>query len=33
MIVLIVVIAYTLRRDIDDARSGHETARTVVSGE
>jgi TRAP-type C4-dicarboxylate transport system permease small subunit len=33
MIVLIVVIAYTLIRDIDDARTGHESAKSVVKGE
>jgi len=33
MLVLIVVIAYTLTRDIDDAKTGRESVRTVVSGE
>jgi TRAP-type C4-dicarboxylate transport system permease small subunit len=33
MIVLIVVIFYTLTRDINDIKTGQESARTVVSGE
>jgi TRAP-type C4-dicarboxylate transport system permease small subunit len=33
MIVLIAVIAYTLSRDIGDARTGRETPRSAVSGE
>ena len=33
MLVLIVVIFYTLTRDINDVRTGHEAARTVVSGD
>jgi TRAP-type C4-dicarboxylate transport system permease small subunit len=33
MIVLIAVIAYTLARDIDDARTGRVSARSSVSGE
>jgi TRAP-type C4-dicarboxylate transport system permease small subunit len=33
MIVLIVVIFYTLTRDINDVRTGRQLARTVVSGD
>jgi len=33
MIVLVVVIAYTLMRDIDDVRTGRASARAAVSGE
>lgn len=33
MIVLIVVIAYTLARDIDDVRTDHESVRPIVNGE
>jgi TRAP-type C4-dicarboxylate transport system permease small subunit len=33
MIVLIVVIVYTLGRDIDDARTGHEPVKAAVKGE
>jgi TRAP-type C4-dicarboxylate transport system permease small subunit len=33
MIVLVVVIFYTLTRDINDVRTGRQSARTVVSGD
>jgi TRAP-type C4-dicarboxylate transport system permease small subunit len=33
MVVLIVVIVYTLARDIDDARTNRESAKSIASGE
>jgi len=33
MVVLIVVIVYTLTRDIHDIKTGHQSARTVVTGD
>jgi TRAP-type C4-dicarboxylate transport system permease small subunit len=33
MVVLIVVVAYTLLRDIDNVKTGHESAKSAVSGE